>query len=139
TEQKQLHKQLDQLKLKVASSAGSDLSQQVENIANIAVLAASVPAVDAKALRGTLDQLKDKLGSAVIFLASEQNGKLALITGVTKDLSEQYPAGEIMRDIAPLVGGKGGGRDDMAQGAGSDPSGMPAALQAVKDWVAERA
>lgn len=138
-EQKQLHKQLDQLKLKVANSAGSDLSQQLESVANVPVLAASVPGVDAKALRGTLDQLKDKLGSAVIFLASEQNGKLALITGVTKDLCGQYPAGAIMRDIAPLVGGKGGGRDDMAQGAGNDPSGMAAALQAVKDWVAERA
>lgn len=139
SEQKQLHKQLDQLKLKVANSAGSDLSQQVESIANVPVLAAAVPGVDAKALRGTLDRLKDKLGSAVIFLASEQNGKLALIIGVTKDLSGQYPAGAIMRDVAPLLGGKGGGRDDMAQGAGSDPSGIPAALQAVKDWVAERA
>ncbi len=139
SEQKQLHKQLDQLKLKLASSSGADLSQQVENIANVPVLAASVPAADAKALRGTLDQLKDKLGSAVIFLASEHNGSLALISGVTKDLAGQFPAGAIMRDVAPLLGGKGGGRDDMAQGAGNDPSGMPAALQAVKDWVAERA
>ncbi|MFK7731627.1 MAG: alanine--tRNA ligase [Pseudomonadales bacterium] len=139
SEQKQLHKQLDQLKLKVASSAGSDLSQQVENISDVPVLAVSVPGVDAKALRGTLDQLKDKLGNAVIFLASEQNGRLALICGVTKDLSGQYPAGSIMRDVAPLVGGKGGGRDDMAQGAGSDPSGLTDALQAVKDWVAQRA
>ncbi len=138
SEQKQLHKQLDQLKLKVANSAGSDLSQQVETIAEVPVLAASVPSVDAKALRGTLDQLKDKLGSAVIFLASEQNGRLSLISGVTKDLSARYPAGAIMRDIAPLVGGKGGGRDDMAQGAGSDPSAVSTALQAVKDWVAAR-
>lgn len=138
-EQKQTEKELARLKQKLANAAGSDLSSQVVEIGGIKVIAAAIPDVDAKALRSTLDQLRDKLGSAVIFLASEQGGKLALISGVTSDLSDKFAAGALMCEIAPIVGGKGGGRNDMAQGSGKDVANLDAALAAVSTWVAAQA
>ena len=90
------------------------------------------------ALRDTLDQIKDKLGSAVVVLATESEGKVSLAAGVTKDLTDRLKAGDLIREVAARVGGKGGGRPDMAQAGGNDPAGIPAALALVADWVRKR-
>ena len=130
-----LEKELDQLKARLAASAGKDLAAQAVDVNGIKVLAARIDGVDPKALRETLDQLKDKLGSAVVLLATEADGKVSLVAGVTKDLTDRLKAGDLIREAAPKVGGKGGGRPDMAQAGGTDPAGLPAALALVEDWV----
>jgi alanyl-tRNA synthetase len=132
---RQLEKELAQLKAKLASSAGSDLAGQAEEINGVKVLAVALDGVDGKSLRDTLDQLKNKLGSAVILLAAVEGDKVSLAAGVTKDLTGRFKAGELMREVASRVGGKGGGRPDMAQGGGTDPAALPAALDYVKEWV----
>ena len=93
---------------------------------------------DAKSLRETMDQLKSKLGSAVLLLAAESGGKVSLVAGVTKDLTGRIKAGDLVKAAAAKVGGKGGGRPDMAQAGGNDPSGLPDALGLVGPWVRER-
>ncbi|MGE5152390.1 MAG: alanine--tRNA ligase [Bdellovibrio bacteriovorus] len=133
-----LEKELEQLKARLASSAGKDLASQAREIAGIKVLAARLDGVDPKALRETLDQLKDKLGSGVVVLAAESDGKVSLAAGVTKDLTDRFKAGDLIREVAAQVGGKGGGRPDMAQAGGNDPAGIPAALELVPRWVEER-
>ena len=135
---RRLEKELDQLKAKAASSVGQDLAAQAVEIQGIKTLAARLDGADPKSLRVTLDQLKDKLGSAVIVLATEADGKVSLIAGVTKDLTDRLKAGELIREVAEQVGGKGGGRPDMAQAGGTDPAGLPAALALVPGWVAAR-
>ena len=135
---KQLEKQLAQLKTKLASGAGGDLSAQAKQVNGVAVLAAGIEGADNNALRAILDQMKDKLKSAVILLATSEGEKVTLIAGVTHDLTGRFKAGDIIRDIAPLVGGKGGGRPDMAQGGGTDVSGIPKALAAMEEWVSAR-
>ena len=135
---RRLEKELDQLKAKAASSAGQDLAAQAVEIQGVKTLAARLDGADSKSLRVTLDQLKDKLGSAVIVLATEADGKVSLIAGVTKDLTDRLKAGELIREVAEQVGGKGGGRPDMAQAGGTDPAGLPAALALVPGWVAAR-
>lgn len=135
---RQLEKQLTQLKAKLASGGASDLSAQVKDIAGVPVLAARIDGADNQALRTVLDQMKDKLKSAVILLAAEADGKVVLIAGVTADLMSRFKAGDIIRDLAPLVGGKGGGRPDMAQGGGTDVNGIDAALAALEEWVRGR-
>ncbi len=133
--QKQSDKELSQLKARLASSKGGDLLSQAQNVNGVKVLAASVEGVDGKALRSMLDQLKDKLKSGVVVLGSVQNNKVALVAGVTPDLCDSLPAGQLMQSLAAQVGGKGGGRPDMAQGGGTDGDALPAALAAVPDWV----
>ncbi|MCC7516849.1 MAG: alanine--tRNA ligase [Pseudomonadales bacterium] len=135
---RQLEKQLAQLKMKLASGGGADLSAQAKVINGVNVLAAQIDGADVNALRVSLDQLKDKLKSAVIVLASTEEGKATLIAGVTADLVSRFKAGDLIRDLAPLVGGKGGGRADMAQGGGADVAGVPNALAAVESWVNQR-
>jgi alanyl-tRNA synthetase len=135
---RRLEKELDQLKAKLASSAGQDLPSRAIVIDGIKVLAARLDGADPKALRVTLDQLKDKLGSAVVVLATESEGKVNLIAGVTKDLTDRLKAGDLIREVAEKVGGKGGGRPDMAQAGGTDPAGLPAALALVDGWVRQR-
>ncbi|SDX91148.1 alanyl-tRNA synthetase [Allochromatium warmingii] len=135
---RRLEKELDQLKAKAASSAGQDLAAQAIEIQGIKTLAARLDGADSKSLRVTLDQLKDKLGSAVIVLATETDGKVSLIAGVTKDLTDRLQAGELIREVAEQVGGKGGGRPDMAQAGGTNPAGLPAALALVSGWVKAR-
>jgi alanyl-tRNA synthetase len=135
---RRLEKELEQLKAKLASSAGQDLASQAILIEGIKVLAARLDGADSKALRVTLDQLKDKLGSAVVVLATEADGKVSLIAGVTKDLTDRLRAGDLIREVAEKVGGKGGGRPDMAQAGGNDPAGLPAALALVDGWVRQR-
>ncbi len=133
-----LEKELDQIKSRLASSAGKDLASQAVAVGAVKVLAAQIDGIDPKALRETLDQLKDQLGSAVVVLASTVDGKVSLAAGVTKDLTDRLKAGELIREVAAKVGGKGGGRPDMAQAGGTDPAGLPAALGLVEAWVRQR-
>jgi len=127
-------KELDQLKAKLASAAGSDLSSQVVEVNGIKVLAAKVDA-EAKALRDLLDQLKNKLGSGIIVLGAANGDKVSLIAGVTKDLTNQVKAGDVVNSVAVQVGGKGGGRPDMAQAGGTQPENLESAISSVEDWV----
>jgi alanyl-tRNA synthetase len=135
---KRLEKELADLKAKAASAAGQDLADQAEEIGGIKVLAARLDGANAKALRDALDRLKDKLGSAIILLAAESEGRVNLVAGVTKDLTDRFQAGDLIREAAAKVGGKGGGRADMAQAGGTDPTGLPAALALAKDWTRAR-
>ncbi|WPL15986.1 Alanine--tRNA ligase [Thiorhodovibrio winogradskyi] len=135
---RRLEKELEQLKGKLASAAGSDLAQQAIDINGIKVLAAQLEGVDPKSLRDTLDQLKNKLGSGVLVLATENAGKASLIAGVTKDLTDRFKAGDLIKVVAAAVDGKGGGRPDMAQAGGNNPAAIPASLALVEPWVRER-
>ncbi|OOZ45322.1 alanine--tRNA ligase [Solemya velum gill symbiont] len=137
TRNRELEKELDRLKSKMAASAGSDLISQAVEIGGIKVLAANLEGVEPKSLRDTLDQLKDKLGSGVVLLAASNGEKVNLIAGVTKDLTDRLRAGDLVRIAAEKVGGKGGGRPDMAQAGGSNPAGIPDALAMAETWVAE--
>ncbi|SEB16929.1 alanyl-tRNA synthetase [Marinobacterium iners DSM 11526] len=133
---RQLEKELERLAAKLASAQSGDLLSQVQDVNGIKVLAAKLEGVEPKALRDTLDQLKNKLGSGVVVLLTAQDDKVSLIAGVTKDLTGQIKAGDLVRELASRLGGKGGGRPDMAQGGGTDVSAVPAALQAVPELVA---
>ena len=132
---KGLERELSRLKSKLASSQGDDLADQVVEVKGVKVLAAKLDGADAKALRETLDKLKDKLGSAAIVLGSSADGKVSLIAGVTPDLVGKVKAGELVNGVALQVGGKGGGRPDMAQAGGTQPENLAAALASVKTWV----
>ncbi len=125
---RQLEKQLEQLQAKAASAAGDDLSNAAVEVKGAKVLAARLDGQDGKALLVLVDQLKNKLGHAVILLGSEHEGKVVLVAGVTKDLSSQLKAGDLMKQAAAAVGGKGGGRPDMAQGGGVDVAALDQAL-----------
>ncbi|MDM1715468.1 alanine--tRNA ligase [Thiopseudomonas alkaliphila] len=135
---RQLEKQLEQLKAKAASAAGSDLASEAVEINGVKVLAAQLDGLDGKALLALIDQLKNKLGSAVVLLASVVEDKVVLVAGVTKDLTATLKAGDLMREAAAVVGGKGGGRPDMAQGGGTDSSKVAEALALVSPFVAAR-
>jgi alanyl-tRNA synthetase len=136
---KQLERELDQLKSKLAASAGNDLAAKALDLPGGArLLAATVTGTDPKALRGMVDQLKDKLKSAVVVLATVADGKISLVAGVTPDLSGKVKAGELVGMVAAQVGGKGGGRPDMAMGGGSDAAALPAAMSSVNAWVAKQ-
>lgn len=132
---RKLEKELEQLKAKLASAAGSDLASGAVSVGEVQVLAAHLDGADPKSLRGTMDQLKNKLGSAVILLAAVDGGKVSLVAGVTKDLTGQMKAGDLVKLAAEQVGGKGGGRPDMAQAGGSNPDALPTALALVEPWV----
>ncbi len=135
---RRLEKELDQLKGKLASAAGSDLAASAVSVGEVKVLAATLDGADAKALRETMDQLKNKLGSAVILLAAVAGDRVSLVAGVTKDLTAQMKAGDLVKLAAEKVGGKGGGRPDMAQAGGTNPSALPQALAVVEPWVRDR-
>jgi alanyl-tRNA synthetase len=135
---KALEKELARLKSKLAASQGDDLVNQAIDVNDIKVLAAQLEGADATALRETLDKLKDKLKSAAIVLASTGEGKVSLIAGVTADLTGKLKAGELVNFVAQQVGGKGGGRPDMAQAGGTNPAALPAALASVKAWVEQK-
>jgi len=130
-----LEKELNQLKSKLASQVGSDLSTEAIEIDGLKVIAHKIDGVDLKSLRDTLDQLKNKLGSAAIVLATSNGSKISLIAGVTRDQTKRIKAGDLVNAVAVQVGGKGGGRPDMAQAGGNDPAALDAALQSVPDWV----
>ncbi|GGO84736.1 alanine--tRNA ligase [Marinobacterium nitratireducens] len=128
---RQLEKELEQLKGKLASLQGGELVGKAVEIKGVKVLVEKLEGVEPKALRDTLDQLKNKLGSGVVVLAVAQDDKVSLAAGVTKDLTGRVKAGDLIRELSARVGGKGGGRPDMAQGGGSDVAALPAALEAV--------
>lgn len=132
---KSLEKQLTRLKSKLASSQGDDLATQAMEIAGIKVLAATLEGANADTLRETMDKLKDKLKSAVICLASVNDDKISLVAGVTPDVIGKIKAGELVNFVAGQVGGKGGGKPDMAMAGGSDVNNLPKALASVQDWV----
>jgi len=134
-QQKELEKQIATFQKQLASNQGDDLISQVSEVNGVKLLATAVEGISAKDLRDVADKLKDKLGSAVIVLAVVNGDKVALVAGVTKDLTDQYQAGKILNHVAQQVGGKGGGRPDMAQGGGTDPSGLDSALASVKDLI----
>ena len=128
-------KQLGQLKSKLASQAGNDLGAQAEEVNGVKILTACLEGADSKALRETVDQLRNKLGSSAIVLASEENGKVRLIAGVSKDATGKIRAGDLVNVAAAEVGGKGGGRPDMAQAGGDHPENIERALDAAKQWL----
>jgi alanyl-tRNA synthetase len=135
---KGLERELARLKSKMAASQGDELTERAEEVKGVKVLAATLDGADPKTLRNTLDQLKDRLHSAAIVLAAADGGKVSLVAGVTNDLTAKLKAGELVNFVAQQVGGKGGGRADMAQAGGTKPAELPKALGSVKDWVAQR-
>ncbi|KGK18482.1 alanine--tRNA ligase [Vibrio navarrensis] len=135
---KSLEKEIQQLKDKLASQASASLTDQVKQIAGVNVLVAKLDGADNKALRGMVDELKNQLGSGIIMLGNVADDKVGLIAGVTNDLTSKVKAGELVNMVAQQVGGKGGGRPDMAQAGGTDAGALPAALESVDAWLAER-
>jgi alanyl-tRNA synthetase len=137
-----IEKELARVKGRLASSQGGDLSAQAVEVNGhggpIRVLAATIEGADAKVLRETLDQLKGRFKSAAIVLGSTEGGKVTLIAGVTSDLTAKIKAGDLVNHVATQVGGKGGGRPDMAQAGGTDAAALPAALASVRGWVEQR-
>ena len=137
-EKKALEKELGRLRSRLAMGQGQDLASQAVDVKGAKVLVATLDGADAKTLRDTMDKLKDRLKSAAIVLGAVNDGKVSLIAGVTSDLTAKLKAGELVNFVAQQVGGKGGGRPDMAQAGGTDPAGLPDALQSVKSWVEQR-
>jgi alanyl-tRNA synthetase len=135
---KQQDREIEKLKTKISSSQGGDLLGQAIQVGEITLLAVKVEGVDAKGLRSLSDDLKSKIDSGVIALAAEVDGKVSLITGVTKDLTPRYHAGNLMKELAAKLDGRGGGRPDMAQGGGNNIAAVDETLAWVKTWVAEQ-
>ncbi|WP_372956468.1 alanine--tRNA ligase [Marinobacter sp.] len=136
---RQLEKEVEQLKGRLASSAGADLAGSAVEVAGLKVVAAQLEGADRKSLMEAADQLKNKLGEGVVVLASVEDGKVTLVAGVTKSATDRVKAGDLMKHLAAQVDGKGGGRPDMAQGGGNDAAALPAALEGVAGWVADQA
>jgi alanyl-tRNA synthetase len=134
-QQKELEKRLQDLQTKIAGSQSGDLVSKARRVNGISVLATTVEGIDDRALRDLADQLRSKLGSGIVVLGAERGGKALLLAAVTKDLATKYPAGSIIKKIAPIVGGGGGGRPDFAQAGGSDPSKLGDAIEAVYEVV----
>ncbi|WP_339897009.1 alanine--tRNA ligase [uncultured Gilvimarinus sp.] len=132
---RKLEKDLAALKTKLATAGSRDLLAEAVEVDGIKVLAVKLEGADAKSLRDSVDQMKNKLGSSVVLLACEDDGKIALVAGVSKDVTDRIKAGDLMRHVATQVGGKGGGRPDMAQGGGSDVAALEGALGSVAGWV----
>jgi alanyl-tRNA synthetase len=137
-EKKALEKEISKLRSKLASGQGSDVAAQAIDVKGSKVLAATLDGADKKALREAMDRLKERLKSAAIVLGAVNDGKVTLIAGVTADLTARVKAGELVNYVAQQVGGKGGGRPDMAEAGGSEPAKLAGALETVKPWVAER-
>ncbi len=130
-----LEKELDRLKSRLATSQGDELVRQAADIKGVRVLAAQLDGVDAKALRETADKLRDKLNSCALVLGTVADGKVSLIAAVTPDVTGKIKAGELVNFVASQVGGKGGGKPDLAMAGGSEPGRLPAALASVQAWV----
>ena len=133
-----LEKQLEKIQAQLASSAGDELSSKAVDVAGMKVLAAKLENTDPKSLRDLADQLKNKLGSAAIVLAVVEGDKVSLVAAVTKDKLDKVKAGDLVNFVAQQVGGKGGGRPDMAMAGGNNPAGLAEALAQVTGWVQER-
>ena len=137
-EKKSLEKELARLRSKLAMGQGADLASQAVEVKGIKLLAATLEAADVKTLREAMDKLKDRLKSAAIVLGAVTDGKVSLIAGVTADLTGRIKAGDLVNFVAQQVGGKGGGRADMAQAGGTEPAKLPAALESVRGWLEQR-
>jgi alanyl-tRNA synthetase len=135
---KSLEKEVARLKSRLAMSQGDDLAAQAADVKGVKVLAATLEGADAKALRETVDRLKGKLKSAAIVLAAVEDGKVQLAAGVTPDAVAKVKAGDLVNFVAQQVGGRGGGRADLAMAGGTDPAKLPGALAGVRAWVEER-
>jgi alanyl-tRNA synthetase len=135
-EVRDLEKESARLRQKLATSTGGDLTQDAVEVEGIKVLAAQIEGATASTLRDTLDQCKNKLGTGVILLAAVEEGKIALVAGVTSDTTDRIKAGDVIKHFAGELGGKGGGRPDMAQGGGSDVAALPTVLASLPEWVA---
>ncbi|MDP2092984.1 MAG: DHHA1 domain-containing protein, partial [Hydrogenophaga sp.] len=133
-----LEKEMNALKSRLASAQGDELVNQAVEVKGIKVLSAVLAGADAKGLRETMDKLKDKLKTAVIVLAAADGAKVQIAAGVTADVMGKVKAGELVNFVAQQVGGKGGGKPDMAMAGGTDAAGLPKALASVQAWVAER-
>jgi len=131
---RELERELGRLKQKLASQAGSELADSAREVNGVRVLAARIEE-GGDSLRDTVDQLKNKLGTAAIVLAAADGDKVRLVAGVTPDLTDRLRAGDLVNHVAAQVGGRGGGRADFAQAGGSDPAALPAALESVTAWV----
>jgi alanyl-tRNA synthetase len=133
---RRLEKEVAQLREKLASGTGKDLAAEADTIGGLKVVATQVDGADAAALRNAVDQLKNKLGSAAVVLGSvDAEGKVVLIAGVTADAVDRVKAGDLVNHVARQVGGRGGGRADMAQAGGTQPANLPAALASVAEWL----
>ena len=135
-EVRDLEKESARLRQKLATSAGGDLTQDAVEVEGVKVLAAQIEGATASSLRDTLDQCKNKLGTGVILLAAVEDGKIALVAGVTSDTTDRVKAGDVIKHFAGELGGKGGGRPDMAQGGGSDVAALSGVLASLPEWVA---
>ncbi len=133
-----LEKELEQLKSKLATQAGSDLASQAVDVNGIKVLAANLDGADPKSLRDTVDQLKNKLGKAAVIVSTVANDKVSLVAGISKAETGLIKAGDLLKHVASQIDGKGGGRPDMAQGGGNNPQALPAALDSVVAWVEQQ-
>ena len=133
-----LEKEVEKLKAEIASAANANLTDQVVEINGVKVLVANLEGADPKSLRSSMDELKNKLQSGIIVLGIPGDNKVNLIAGVTKDLIGKVKAGELVNHLALQVGGKGGGRPDMAQAGGSNPAALPEALASVPAWLTEK-
>jgi alanyl-tRNA synthetase len=132
---RKLEKDLAALKTKLATAGSVDLLGQAQDVAGIKVLVLNLEGADSKSLRDSVDQFKNKLGTSVVLLAAVEDGKVALVAGVTQDATSKVKAGDLMRFVAEQLGGKGGGRPDMAQGGGTDVAALDVALESVLPWV----
>jgi len=138
TRSRELEKELDRLKSKLASAAGSDLASSAVEVGDFKLITAELEGVDPNGLRDTVDQLKNKLGSGIVVLGTRVGEGVRLVAGVTQDLTARFKAGEVVNHVAGQVGGKGGGRPDFAQAGGTEPAGLKAALDSVRDWLVEK-
>ena len=135
---RRLEKDLSRLKSKLAGSQGDDLINQVRNIKGVKVLASSLEGVDTKTMREILDRLREKLKTCIVVFGTESEGKVKLIAGITEDLTIKIKAGELVNFVAMQVGGKGGGRADIAQAGGIQPENLEKALDSVPGWVEQK-
>jgi alanyl-tRNA synthetase len=138
TKAKSLEKEIQKLKDKMAAAESANIMGKAQEINGVKVLIAGMEGADSKNLRTMVDDIKNQMGSGVVMLANVNDGKIGLIAGVTKDLIGKVKAGDLVKMVAEQVGGKGGGRPDMAQAGGSDVDALPAAIQSVQPWLEER-
>jgi len=136
--QKKLERELESLRAKAAGSATADLASTAKEVAGIKVIAARLEGLDAKALRDSMDQLKQQLGDCVVLLAGAADGRVSLVAGVNGKALGRVKAGDIVAHVASQIDGKGGGRPDMAQGGGSDLPELPGILEGLADWIGQR-
>lgn len=131
-------KEMDRLKAKLAAASSADLSSQAVQVKGAQLLALVIPNADPKSLRGLIDNLKNTLKSAIVLLATESDGKVSVAAGVTQDLTDKVKAGDLVSHVSAQIGGKGGGRPDMAMGGGTDAAALPGAVGGVREWVESR-